>query len=154
MNFARTLVAVGLVTPLALVVVACGGTSSVAKEKPDASSPDTGACIDLVVTAADVACTTDDDCIFASTGRVCPGDCCGGGSVINMSAAARFASAAAGLATASECEDDPCGAPFGEPTCVHGQCEACETSSTMGTTCVSAEGDGGTTTTPTADGGG
>jgi len=153
MNFARTLVALWVAPPLAVVVVACGGKAAATGATPDASSPDTGACINLAVTPADLACTTDDDCVFASTGRVCPGDCCGGGSVVNATAASRFATATAGLATASECGDDPCGAPFGEATCVHGLCAACETSSTNGTTCMSAEGDGGTTTT-SPDGGG
>jgi hypothetical protein len=162
MNLTRLVVAQLLVFPLAL---ACGGKTS-SSAPPDGgrtvtetdggveAASDGGACIDLRVTSADLACTTDDDCEFATIGEVCPDDCCGGGSVVNTSAATRLGMLTSSIAFSPACKGVDCGAPIGEPVCNHGVCAACETSSVNGTLCDTVGADGGTvTTTSKADAG-
>ena len=144
--------------PLLLLGLACGGKSKNLAPAEDggaeasrsdggeeASAPDGGVCIVLQPTTGDLACKADGDCAFAITGRVCPGDCCGGGSAVNTAAAARLAHAAAAVAQASQCSGVACGAPFGQPRCIQGSCAACDTSS-AGTSCLSAVGDAGVVT--------
>jgi hypothetical protein len=90
---------------------------------------DGGACVNIVVTAADIACSSDDDCTETSTGEVCAGECPCGDTPVNQTAQAKFLALddAVGVATC-ECV----ASTLSWPKCVHGQC-------------VASHGDAGTT---------
>jgi hypothetical protein len=80
-------------------------------------------CVDVELSAADVACNEDSDCaMIGATGKVCTTYCCGGGIPANTTAAARIQAQEANV-TAAVC---PGGCPAGpHPRCVDGACIAC-----------------------------
>jgi hypothetical protein len=87
---------------------------------------DGATCVDIEVTAADFACSTDDDCTYANTGVMCMGTCgCPGGTPVNRAAAARIASELdrASLPRPMGCPAG-CGV-FGTEHCVGGVCTLC-----------------------------
>jgi hypothetical protein len=77
-------------------------------------------CIDVAVSAEDVACDQDSDCTQTNSGEVCQDTCPCGGTAVNNAAAGRIATQVQGLES-GECE---CPA-FGTPTCVNHACTLC-----------------------------
>ena len=86
----------------AAVVAACGGKT---------------VRIDIVVTAEDIACSSDQDCTQTQTGEVCANECTCGDTPVNQTALAKFLAMdnTVGVATCL------CMASA-SPKCVHGQC--------------------------------
>jgi hypothetical protein len=74
--------------------------------------------VDIEVTTADLACTVDTDCTYATTGEVCPSSCYCGDTPVNQAAAGRINSELPAMAPGLGCA---CGAPAGL-TCIQGQC--------------------------------
>jgi hypothetical protein len=128
-----------VLAPLLLLSLgACGGKTTLSGTEGDAGTgADSGigtndsgittvavdgqACVDIAVTSADLACATDDDCSYGSTGEVCDACDCGGAPV-NNAAAARIAQETSSLASGDIC--GPCGAPL-PVKCVAAQCTTC-----------------------------
>ena len=132
---------------LALVVVACGG--STAGGGVDASAGDAAfgggdgatssgggadgagggdgggsgdgvACVDVDLTAYDRSCKVDPDCTIITAGQYCTGICTCGNATINTAGEARYRAQIAGIPTTA-C---PCAFP-GTPRCVQGTCTIC-----------------------------
>jgi hypothetical protein len=86
---------------------------------------DAQVCIDLIVTPADLACTTDDDCMLGVAGMLCSIPCGCNSTALNQTAAATFASeiSSSNLPPPNGC---PGGCPdFGQPRCLGSQCVLC-----------------------------
>jgi hypothetical protein len=79
-----------------------------------------GQCVELTVTAADTACSDDNDCAYGSSGQLCSEDCDCGEVPINTAAAAQQATLLSSIQRAG-C---PCASP-GRPRCSGGQCILC-----------------------------
>jgi hypothetical protein len=142
-QFARTL------TPLVLAaIVACSSTPSPKTGGDGADSgkgtADATACVNVVVSAADLTCTTTTDCVLVQTGEVCITPCCPGNAVVNAAAAARFASETASLPAVGAGGCGPCEGSrfFG---CQQGECVFCSAGtndcSDAGTPANDASGD-------------
>lgn len=107
-----------------LLAAACGGNTE--GGPPTSTTPDPlpfgPQCVDISVSASDVACSVDQDCTFALTGHVCTGDCaCATNADVNAAAASRIQGALSTLSLNQSCE---CGFP-GYARCIGGQCTAC-----------------------------
>jgi len=95
-----------------------GGTPRDSATRADVSSGRDGAsCVDVTLTAADLACATDSDCALAESGQVCTGSCGCGDTPMNSAAAARVAAETASIVT----DACPCVA-VADPVCTAGQC--------------------------------
>jgi hypothetical protein len=81
------------------------------------------ACVDIVLTDAGLACTTDNDCTAFLTGKICSTDCweCDSETVpMNTAAAAQYK---AELAALPQTSCGPCGEVYvATPECIEGQC--------------------------------
>jgi hypothetical protein len=123
--------------PLVALLAACGGrTINPVEDVPDtgvimhsSSADDAGVdtgvttgptCVDVTVSAGDLACDQDSDCTEATTGTVCIDTCDCGGTAVNNGAAARIGLEVQGLETGE------CGCPaFGNSICVNHACTLC-----------------------------
>jgi hypothetical protein len=118
------------------LLAACGGrTFNPAGDPPDTGvTPldagsdadfDTGVttgptCVEVTVSAGDVACNQDSDCTEATTGSICADTCDCGGTAVNNRGAERIAIEVQGL------ENGACACPaFGSSTCVNHVCTLC-----------------------------
>ena len=101
---------------LAGLVIACSGKLA-GSPGGDAGGP---GCVDVDLSTYDVSCTQDSDCMEVTAGQLCESSCMCGGSVINVSGAARYMSQTSGI------EGGGCPCPYsGAPTCSAGTCTLC-----------------------------
>jgi hypothetical protein len=112
----------------ASLFLACGGRtdgagagSSSGGSSSGGSSSGGPGCVDVDLTTYDTSCSVDSDCVWITSGEVCPGYCdCAADAPINQDGLARYQQAVAGVPT-SACHCSP--RPFG-PRCVDHQCSA------------------------------
>jgi len=86
---------------------------------PEPSPDDAGACVQIDVTPADLACSVDGDCSYGETGLICESSCDCPNAAVNNAAAAKF-SAEIPPSTV----DCGCGIG-GSPRCIRGSCTLC-----------------------------
>ncbi|MGO8992391.1 MAG: hypothetical protein ACLQVI_03620 [Polyangiaceae bacterium] len=152
---ARRSVALSIATVLAAIVAGCGGRSL----SETGAGSDGGGCVDLQPSPAELACTTDQDCVASLTGTICPGyvaESLCENSAANSAGAQRILSQLQSIPQGvnPDPSTDFCDAEASPIRCLGGQCTVCGPGSNGPASCsddagivvTGAQGDGGTTT--------
>jgi hypothetical protein len=83
-------------------------------------TPPVAACVNVTISAADLACSNDNDCVSGESGDICNGDCYCGGTAMNKAAEQRATAETSSIAFGT------CHCPlYGTPACRGGQCVLC-----------------------------
>jgi len=119
-------------------VAGCAGRvdSSTASDASTSDSPatstthgaDANGCEDIEVSAAELFCSTDQECTLVATGPVCPGYVPGSlclSGVANSSGQARIAAQIASIPQRDDAGEEFCDNAVGTPRCLGAQCTVC-----------------------------